>query len=192
MSKRVPNGERNPKPGSLIYLTGRRFGLLVVKHRHGSDKKGEATWFCECDCGRYSVVRSHCLRAGDTRSCGCLQKESTGNRARKHGLSTNPRYRLWISARFRAKKFDIPFDIEWTDIPNIPDTCPVLGIHLGGAKRRGFCPTSPSLDKIRPSKGYVKGNIRVISHRANQIKSDGTLDELILIGEDAKMLKERP
>lgn len=39
-------------------------------------------------------------------------------------------------------------------------------------------PNSPSLDKIVPELGYVKGNIVVVSLRANQIKSDATIEEL--------------
>jgi len=55
--------------------------------------------------------------------------------------------------------------------------CPILGIPLIpgiGAQS----PNSPSLDRIIPSLGYVKGNIAVISYRANAMKNDATIDEL--------------
>ena len=42
---------------------------------------------------------------------------------------------------------------------------------------KGTSPASPSLDQIVPGLGYVKGNVQVISHRANTLKSDGTLEE---------------
>lgn len=189
MSKRISAIESNPKPGSLIDLTGRIFGRLYVEHRRGKDNKGEATWLCLCDCGNRKVVRGHCLRAHETSSCGCLQKELIGNRARKHGLSKNTRYKLWTSARLRASKSKLPFDLSWEDIPEIPKTCPVLNIELKYGTR-GCCSNSPSLDKIIPERGYVKGNIRVINHRANQLKSDGTPEELMLVAQDAIKLKE--
>ena len=59
---------------------------------------------------------------------------------------------------------------------------PVLGIPINISLGRGRRqPDSPSLDKFYPEKGYVKGNIQVISWRANRIKSDGTSDEWIKI-----------
>ena len=50
--------------------------------------------------------------------------------------------------------------------------------------------SSPSLDRIIPSLGYVKGNIRVISFRANTLKNNATLSELELILEDAKKINQ--
>lgn len=190
MSKRVWPINRNPKPGHLIDLTGRIFGRLLVEYRKGSDKKGEAIWVCTCECGNQKPVIGTSLRSGATTSCGCLQKELIGNRARKHGLSKNPRHCLMTSAEFRARKAGIPFNLTIGDIPEIPVVCPVLGIVMGGSKKRGHCPNSPSLDRIIPKKGYTKGNIRIISHRANQLKSDGTPEELMLVAKDAVNLRE--
>lgn len=74
----------------------------------------------------------------------------------------------------RAKKHRLPFDLELEDIV-IPDKCPVFGVpFVIGTKSKW----NPSLDRIIPDKGYVKGNITVISVRANSIKNDATPDEL--------------
>jgi hypothetical protein len=89
-----------------------------------------------------------------------------------------PARHLLKGAKARAKRDGLPFALILTDIV-IPTNCPVLGIELQqGAGRGRFLPGSPSLDKIIPGKGYVRGNVRVISHRANTIKTDATLDEL--------------
>ena len=78
----------------------------------------------------------------------------------------------------RAKKSNLPFDIDQTYIQSIiPTHCPVLGIKLKNGNKI-FHNNSLSLDKIIPSKGYVKGNVCVISDRANRLKRDATLDEL--------------
>jgi hypothetical protein len=86
----------------------------------------------------------------------------------------------------RAKKFGREFDIELSDI-TIPNICPVLNIPLtvGTGKLHA---ASPALDRIDSSKGYVKGNVRVISHRANTLKSNATLEELRRVYEDALRL----
>ena len=82
---------------------------------------------------------------------------------------------LWQNARIRAKKENIPFNIEVSDVI-IPKYCPIFGIKLmvGNNKRQD---NSPSLDKIIPRLGYVKGNVKVISWKANNIKNIGTAEE---------------
>lgn len=87
-----------------------------------------------------------------------------------------PEYSLFVGARSRARLNDIPFDIEESDVI-IPEFCPILGIRLEVADTKRT-DNSPSLDKIDPNLGYVKGNIQVISWRANNLKRDATRDEL--------------
>lgn len=71
------------------------------------------------------------------------------------------------------------FDITVDDI-EIPDVCPVLGIPLfvsSGTLSRN----SPTLDRINSSKGYTRDNIKVISHRANTIKSNASAEEIFAV-----------
>lgn len=79
------------------------------------------------------------------------------------------------AAKQRAKAKNRPFALELTDI-EMPKACPVFGTPfvLDGPRTDN----SPSLDCVDPALGYVKGNVCVISWRANRIKCDGTLDEL--------------
>ena len=81
-----------------------------------------------------------------------------------------------MNAKSRAKKFHLEFDSSPVDIL-IPEYCPILGIKLEVADGKQG-PSSPSLDRIDSLRGYVRGNIRVISWRANKLKSDATPDEL--------------
>lgn len=96
----------------------------------------------------------------------------------------DPRRRMVDKAKERAKLKGVPFDLKYTDF-EIPEYCPLLGIKLewntGNPGKKGPGPGSPSLDRIVPSKGYVKGNVWVISTRANTIKNDATPEELLLI-----------
>lgn len=80
---------------------------------------------------------------------------------------------MFYDARKRAQRFDLPFDLDPEKII-IPTVCPVLGISLDGITRD----TTPSLDRMVPGLGYVTGNVRVISFRANRIKSDASGAEL--------------
>jgi hypothetical protein len=56
-------------------LVGQQFGrLLVLEKQTGL---GQRDWKCICECGRETLVSGSALRTGNTRSCGCLAKEST-------------------------------------------------------------------------------------------------------------------
>lgn len=83
---------------------------------------------------------------------------------------------LWSNAKKRAREQGLIFDIEPSDI-QIPEKCPVLEIPicLTNTRVQG---NSPSIDRIDPNRGYVKGNVRVISFRANTLKSDATKQEI--------------
>jgi hypothetical protein len=83
---------------------------------------------------------------------------------------------LLQNARQRALRYGLPFDLTLDDIL-VPEQCPVLGIPLRTGEGKAS-PYSPSLDRIDPRLGYVRGNVLVLSHRANTLKSDATPVEL--------------
>lgn len=99
--------------------------------------------------------------------------------------------RILSRVKGRCKATGKAFDIDASDIV-IPEFCPVLGIKLNPRNRGvGYHPDSPSVDRINNDKGYVKGNVRVISARANLLKNDATVEELTLVLEDLKRCKSR-
>lgn len=55
-----------------IDLTGQKFGRLTVIRRVGVNQNKKIQWECTCECGKIKIVSAHCLRNGETRSCGCL------------------------------------------------------------------------------------------------------------------------
>lgn len=85
------------------------------------------------------------------------------------------------ASRARAKRRGFACTIGLADIV-LPEFCPVLGLKLAVGKDR-VQRNSPSLDRFDLSKGYIPGNVRVISHRANALKNDGTLKEMRLVVE---------
>lgn len=85
------------------------------------------------------------------------------------------RSRLLKNAKVRATALGLPFNLTLEDI-TLPEVCPVLGLPIVFGRGQ-VQPGSPTVDRVVPEKGYVKGNVCVISHRANQIKSNGTIEE---------------
>ena len=67
--------------GKLKDLRYKKFGMLTVTERFGSDKHGIALWLCDCDCGfKGCVVRGRALISGATKSCGCIRVEIASNK----------------------------------------------------------------------------------------------------------------
>ncbi len=102
----------------------------------------------------------------------------------------NPIALMLMRSRSRAKRVGLQHTLRPSDIV-IPDVCPVLGIPIEmGKHRKGPSPNSPSIDRIDSRLGYVPGNVRVISHRANTLKCDATIAELELVLADLRKLRD--
>lgn len=111
------------------------------------------------------------LRASDPERCRMYDS---------NWLTANLERHMLIRTKAGAKKRGLDFNLELSDIV-IPTHCPVFGIPLervSYGERGKRSPATPSLDRIDSSKGYVKGNVWVISDRANRIKYNATLEEL--------------
>lgn len=83
---------------------------------------------------------------------------------------------LFSAAKFRAKRKNIDFNIDKSDII-VPEVCPIAHIPLYVNNGKSG-PNSPTLDRIKNSLGYVKGNVRVISKRANTHKGNMSFEEI--------------
>jgi len=105
---------------------------------------------------------------------------------RLNGFGDYAKKSLWYSAKSRAKKNGREFNITINDF-KMPLVCPVLNIPLVfNTGKSGGDFNSPTLDRIDSSLGYIKGNVVVISKRANIIKSDANYDELLMVAKWVK------
>ena len=83
------------------------FGRLTVTGMSGKDRHGHYQWTCKCECGSSIVTRSGSLLSGNTRSCGCLQKEVTAEIGKKpsnvkHGMTGTTEHHIWQSMKDRC------------------------------------------------------------------------------------------
>ena len=128
--------------------------------------------------------------------CTVVKKIRTARRHKKlqqkvSEIGLNPitytfRYKALTSTKSRASRKGIEFNIKVTDLL-WPSFCPVLGLELNYYKA-GPVANRPSIDRIDPTKGYIKDNCRVISFRANLLKSNATIEELTLVLKDLTQL----
>lgn len=68
------------------------YGRLVVIKFAYQDQNSSAYWLCKCDCGKEVVVRGDLLQTGNTKSCGCFNKELSSKRMQKRTGKNNPNY----------------------------------------------------------------------------------------------------
>ena len=126
-------------------------------------------------------IRDRCKK------CSSIKAEKERER-RKNNWKYQPTLAMLNNSKQRAKKAGLEHTITVNDIV-IPDYCPVLGIKLdvGDRKKHG---NAPSIDRIDNTKGYTKENIMIVSNRLNMLKNDATLEELIMMGNFYRNLKE--
>ena len=109
------------------------------------------------------------------------------DKKRKHSNVKTLKKSLLASAKNRAQKKNLDFNITIDDF-EIPDMCPLLNIKLSVntdiAKDNSY-----SLDRINSTKGYIKGNVWVISRRANALKGNASLEELEFLVSNLKKYK---
>lgn len=105
-----------------------------------------------------------------------VDNETIKANRRKH-YRNHPESRMLMAAKQRAKNQGLEFNLTIDDIV-IPDKCPLLEVPFV-AGEKGNYEYTPSLDRIDPTKGYIKGNVWVITKRANTMKNSATREELL-------------
>lgn len=124
--------------------------------------------------GKKSYVKHRAKRIAETKKWFERHPGYSGTKRAEYIKKDPVRYMLH-GLKARTKKSGMEFSLSREDI-TIPDVCPVLGIELAKGNC-GFFASSPSVDRMDSAKGYIPGNVQVISWRANALKRDGTLDE---------------
>jgi hypothetical protein len=147
----------------------------------------------EKDQDQFRIIR--CAGKPDWRETRCIECERIYRRAwqnanyikhpeehkrrtltRYHDSKVDPDLFLFKMVRQRARHLEIEFALAPEDVV-IPECCPVLGIKLS-APGGGLCENSPTVDRFNPEKGYTKGNVAVMSMKANRLKNNATIAEL--------------
>lgn len=115
----------------------------------------------------------------------CRNKYNKNAEEAKIWFNTHIENHMLAMAKQRSRKHGVPCDLTLADI-KIPESCPLLGITLFRGSRMSNN-NAASLDRIDPTKGYTKDNVWIISKRANLIKNNASLDELLAIAQNLRL-----
>jgi hypothetical protein len=96
----------------------------------------------------------------------------------KYSHLTSPQHRMWYRVKKSSERRKLFFDLSIDDII-IPTHCPYLGVELITDPNQSNSPNYFSIDRVDSTKGYVKGNIQIISLLANTMKNNATINQLI-------------
>ena len=122
-----------------------------------------------------------------------IRKQTTANYRAKvkpqmeEHRRNNFEWYIYNSLRSRARRLGYEFNLELSDIV-IPEKCPYLDRNLTRLVGQGRSDWNPSVDRVDCAKGYIKGNIEIVSDKANRMKNNSTKEELVLF---AKRVLER-
>jgi len=137
---------------------GEKYGRLTAIKETRKNHNYLAYWLFKCDCGNEKELRANSVKAGEIKSCGCLQKEVSKKNLTTHGGSYTNTYKTWQKMRARClNKNDkhyynyggrgITICERWNDFANFLEDM--------GERKEGM-----SLDRIDSEKGYCKENCR--------------------------------
>jgi hypothetical protein len=166
--KEHPESWRN-KPQRRIYLKNRQKAFKEHWKFHNAYEYTSFKICAKCKTNKLGIdfFKSGCSNDGLQAYCKkCLHTRHVRNPARQ----------MLVNARARAKKKNIEFTIIESDII-IPKKCPVLNIELNPGKGQRQS-SSPTIDRFDNNIGYTPTNIRIISYRANTLKSNATIEEV--------------
>lgn len=150
-----------------IDLMNQTFGRLTVVGPAPNSKGGQARWTCQCSCGQQKVAAASMLKCGNTKSCGCLSRETTGARSkiihRKHGEAIGHKptseWMAWSSMKDRCQN---PNNKSYQRYGGRGiKVCPEWFEYKQFLADMGRKPTPKhSLDRTDNNLGYSKSNCR--------------------------------
>lgn len=112
-----------------------------------------------------------------------IERKATWYQEKMSKMSIKERLELMVRrASHRAKLKKVNFDITWEDIEYV-EICPILEITLNWGETSnegGRNIDTPSLDRINPELGYIKGNVKIISNLANMMKNSANKEQIRL------------
>ena len=173
-----PLGKRQKKFCSckcMNVYNAREFGM---KNREEKPNRYKVCNSCEqsLNLSKFSLIEKWNINSDTKNTCKKCSIKIRQTEKLNRDWKVDAARLLYKNIKSRCKRMGREFSIYIKDII-IPEKCPVFGFELKREDRETWM-CAPSVDRIDSSKGYIKGNVTVVSRRANIIKRDATIEEL--------------
>ena len=173
-----PLGKRQKKFCSckcMNVYNAREFGM---KNREEKPNRYKVCNSCEqsLNLSKFSLIEKWNINSDTKNTCKKCSIKIRQTEKLNRDWKVDAARLLYKNIKSRCKRMGREFSIDIKDII-IPEKCPVFGFELKREDRETWM-CAPSVDRIDSSKGYIKGNVTVVSRRANIIKRDATIEEL--------------
>lgn len=199
--------QRKYKSGKLYHLKQCRScenekQRLYSRKKHGYNPKGtpkqsykeiagEVHTKCSI-CGEYKPLEKYTVDSrnksfGRTNICKVcrkdLRREKYENIIDENAIIN----KIFLNSKHRATLGNIKFTITREDI-TFTEKCPYLNIKM---EYKGDRSTSPSLDRINNTKGYIPDNVKVISTLANMVKRTLSIEDLLIFSKNVIQIHDK-
>ena len=173
-----PLGKRQKKFCSRKCMNVRNAREFGMKHREENPNRYKVCGECNqsLNLNKFSLIEKWNINSGTKDFCKKCSKTIQQTEKLNRDWKVDVAKLLYKNIKSRCKRIGREFSIELDDII-IPKKCPVFGFDLKREDRETWM-CAPSVDRIDSSKGYIKGNVTVVSRRANILKRDATVEEL--------------
>lgn len=165
--------------GKRIDLASRTFGrLLVVKYAYTKNKK--AYWETKCSCGTLKIIGATSLLAGNTQSCGCLQREKASEANKL--FDSNPALRKLIDTyRNGAKNREIEYQLTLEEADAIFQKncfyCNEKPSKISKEDKGKYTYVYNGIDRVNNNEGYIISNVVPCCTNCNLAKHQMSIEE---------------
>lgn len=127
---------------------------------------------------RISKIGGECIECSRNRGNKPGRKLAHSVTSKVYWRTVDRAHRMILKQKHRAKVRNIEFAITEQDISPLPTHCPILDIELDYYSSKNGAHNIATIDRIDNSKGYIPGNVHIISLLANRVKGDINIEQL--------------